>query len=196
MNQGLETVGSAMRFAEFVYSHFKPYLETKASTTQSSYNGTLSKYLIPTFGEVPLRNLNLMTIQTYFSGLQNSKLGAPTVLKIKEVLSSVLAQAVKHELLLRNPAVDAELPRSKVVNRYRPKPTLTPEEFHKLLLQVEEPYATMIHVCVHSALRVSELIGLRTLAPTRSRSISATAVGIGVYPKPRPVTPRSLYRSP
>jgi hypothetical protein len=42
MNQGLETVGSAMRFAEFVNSHFKPYLETKASTTQSSYNGTLN----------------------------------------------------------------------------------------------------------------------------------------------------------
>jgi len=161
MNQGLETVGSAMRFAEFVHSHFKPYLETKASTTQSSYNGTLSKYLIPTFGESPLRNMNLLTIQTYFSGLQNSKLGAPTVLKIKEVLSSVLARAVKHELLLRNPAVDAELPRSKMVNRYRPKPTLTPEEFRKLLLLVEEPYASMIYVCVHSALRVSELIGLR-----------------------------------
>jgi len=38
------------------------------------------------------------------------------------VPSSILARAVKHELLLRNPAVDAELPRSKVVNRYRPKP--------------------------------------------------------------------------
>lgn len=161
MNQGLETIGSAMRFADFINSHFKPYLETKASTTQSSYNGTLSKYLIPTFGQVSLRHLNLHTIQAYFTGLKSADIGAPTVLKIKEVLSSVLAHAVKHGLLVHNPAPDAELPRSKVVNRHRPKPKLTPEEFTKLMILVDEPYATMIYVCLHSALRVSELIGLK-----------------------------------
>src|SRR5262249_31127170 len=137
---------------------------------------------------------NLLTIQTYFSSLQNSKLGAPTVVKIKEVLSSILARAVKHELLLRNPAVDAELPRSKVVNRYRPKPTLTPEEFYKLLLLVEEPYASMIYVCVHSV--NSSGYGGRTLAPTRSRSMSASAAGIGVYLRPRRVAQPSPCRSP
>jgi|SRR5579871_1481546 len=161
MNQGLETIGSAMRFADFINSHFSIYLETKASTTQSSYNGTLNKYLLPTFGEIPLRNINLQNIQTYFTGLKATEFGAPTVLKIKEVLSSVLAHAVKHGLLLQNPTTDAELPRNKVVNRHRPKPKLTPEEFNKLLLLIDEPYATMIYVCLHSALRISELIGLR-----------------------------------
>ena len=39
---------------------------------------------------------------------------------------------------------------------------LMPVEFHKLLLvEKSRSPATMIHVCVHSAVRVSELISLR-----------------------------------
>ena len=53
MNQGLETIGSAMRFADYMKSTYKHYLETKAIPTQVSYNGTLRKYLIPVFGETP-----------------------------------------------------------------------------------------------------------------------------------------------
>jgi integrase len=41
------------------------------------------------------------------------------------------------------------------------RPYLTPEEFDRLLAIVDEPYASMIYVAVHSGLRVSELIGLR-----------------------------------
>ncbi len=57
--------------------------------------------------------------------------------------------------------LQVEIPRSKIVNKQGRKPNLTPEEFNKLLLLIDEPYSTMIDVCVHSGLRVSELIGLR-----------------------------------
>jgi len=36
-----------------------------------------------------------------------------------------------------------------------------PRKFDRLLVLVDEPYASMIYVAVHSGLRVSELIGLR-----------------------------------
>jgi integrase len=161
MNQGLETIGSAMRFADYVKSTYKHYLETKAITTQDSYNGTFRKYLIPVFGETPLRYISLQVIQRYFSGMANDSIGPTTVLKIKQVLSSVLARAVIDECLIKNPVLNVEIPRSKIVNQNRRKPYLTPEEFNKLLLLVDEPYATMIYVCVYSGLRVSELIGLK-----------------------------------
>jgi hypothetical protein len=118
MNQGLETIGSATCFREYVEGTFKPtVLPLMANTTRASYEGTLRKYLIPMFGDVPLRDMNALTLQKYFSGLGASALSGDTVLKTKEVLSSVLSSALRYDLLTRNPLVAVQIPRSKVVNK-------------------------------------------------------------------------------
>jgi integrase len=121
----------------------------------------LRKYLLPTFGEMPLREITTLNLQKYFSGLGSSKLGGDTVLKIKEALSSVLGSAVRYDLLTRNPLLAVQIPRSKVVNKRKQKPHLTPEEFSRLVEMVAEPYSTMIYTAVFTGLRVSELVGLR-----------------------------------
>lgn len=54
-----------------------------------------------------------------------------------------------------------EIPRSKRVNKRKPQPHITPEEFLRLVELVAEPYSTMIYTAVFTGLRVSELIGLR-----------------------------------
>ena len=54
-----------------------------------------------------------------------------------------------------------QIPRSKLVNRKKQKPHLTPEEFERLINLVSEPYATMIYVAIFAGLRVSELAGLQ-----------------------------------
>jgi len=162
MNQGLQTVGSPTRFAEYVEGTYRPtVLPLLATTTRASYEGTLRKYLLPTFGETPLRDMNTLTLQRHFSSLGSSKLGGDTVLKIKEVLSSVLGSAMRFDLLTRNPLLAVQIPRSKVVNKKKQKPHITPEEFDRLVALVDEPYSTMIYVAVFSGLRVSELIGLK-----------------------------------
>jgi integrase len=163
MNQGLQTIGSATRFGEYVNGTFRPtVLPLMASSTRASYEGTLHKYLIPVFGEMQLRDMNALSLQTYFSKKGSSpEIGAETLLKVKEVLSSVLGSAVGYELLTRNPMLAVQIPRSKLVNRKKQKPHLTPEEFERLINLVSEPYATMIYVAVFSGLRVSELVGLK-----------------------------------
>jgi integrase len=162
MNQGLQTIGSATRFAEYVNGTYRPtVLPLMATTTQASYEGTLRKYLMPAFGEMPLRDMTTLILQKYFSGMGTSALGGDTVLKIKEVLSAVLASAVRYDLLTKNPLLAVQIPRTKVVNRKKQKPHITPEEFERLVDFVDEPYATMIYVAVFSGLRVSELVGLK-----------------------------------
>ena len=162
MNQGLQTIGSATRFAEYVSGTYRPtVLPLMASTTQASYEGTLRKYLMPAFGDMPLRDMSTLTLQKYFSGLGTSELGGDTVLKIKEVLSAVLGSAVRYDLLTKNPLLAVQIPRTKVVNKKKQKPHITPEEFERLVEFVDEPYATMIYVAVFSGLRVSELVGLK-----------------------------------
>ena len=162
MNQGTDGgPGSAMKFADYVKRYFKSHIDKKRKPTRDAYNSTLDKHILPVLGDVPLRNVNLLMLDDFFSTLGASDLGGYTVLKIKEVISSALGRAVKHKLLTLNPAVDLEIPDCKAVNRFKRKPNLSPDEFNKLLLLVDEPYASMIYVCVHSGLRVSELIGLK-----------------------------------
>ena len=162
MNQGIEPIGSATRFGEYVDNIFKPtVLPLLANTTRASYKGTLDKYLIPKFGDASLRDLNTLTLQRYFSELGVSPLSGYIVLKIREVLSSVLASAVRYDLLTRNPVTSVRVPRNKVINKKKQKPNITPEEFAQLVSFVSEPYATMIYVAVFTGLRVSELLGLK-----------------------------------
>jgi len=162
MNQGIDPIGSATRFGEYVDNIFKPtVLPLLANTTRASYKGTLDKYLIPKFGDASLRELNALTLQRYFSELGVSSLSGYIVLKIKEVLSSVLASAVRYDLLTRNPLTSVRVPRSKVINKKKQKPNITPEEFAQLVSSVNEPYATMVYVAAFSGLRVSELLGLK-----------------------------------
>jgi integrase len=104
--------------------------------------------------------MNVLTLQSYFSRLGPSPLSADVVLKQKEVLSSVLGSALRYDLLVRNPMLQVKIPKAKVVNRRKAKPFLTMQEFHKLLLLVEEPYSSMIFVNVFTGLRISELLGL------------------------------------
>jgi integrase len=162
MNQGLETLGSAMQLAEYVAGTYRPIvLPTLAATTQDCYVAILRKHILPTFGEMPLRELSTLTLQKYFSQLGSSALGSDTVAKVKGVLSAVLASAQRFDLLTRNPMLAVEIPRSKRVNTKKQKPHISPTEFDRLLALVEEPYATMIYVAVYSGLRFSELAALR-----------------------------------
>ena len=63
------------------------------------------------------------------------------------------------DYLNKNPIEGLRLPLDK--RPRQAKPTITPEQFNALLELVQEPYATMLYVAVWTALRVSELIGLK-----------------------------------
>jgi integrase len=100
--------------------------------------------------------MTTLTLQKFFNGLKASR---STMLKIKDVLGSVLGSAVRFQLLVRNPLEEVQLPAPRTGKRA--KPVLTPEQFADLLSLMAEPYATMLFVCVFAGLRVSELVGLR-----------------------------------
>ena len=159
VNQGLALTGSAMNFHEFVISTYIPtYLPLLSSSTQSSYQGVIAKYLGPRFGHLSLRDLTRLTLQQYFSSMAG-RVSYPTISKIRDVLSSILRSAVDVEYLIKTPMEGLRLPLDK--RPRQSKPTITPEDFHKLVNLVAEPYATMLYVAVWTGLRVSELIGLK-----------------------------------
>ena len=160
LNQGLISVGSAVNFREYVQSTYIPTeLPLLATTTQDSYQGIIAKYLEPRFSPLSLRDLTPFTLQRYFSGLAGERVAHPSILKIRDALSSILCSAVRYGFLIQNPMVGLKLPVDKRPRRQ--KPVISPEQFSNLVEYVSEPYASMLFVSVWTGLRISELIGLK-----------------------------------
>jgi integrase len=160
MNQGLVSLGSATNFTEFVDNVYVPVsLPKMASSTRDRYQGVIANYLKPQFGGLCLRDISVLSVDRYLSGLGKSKLSHESMDKIRDVLSSIMESAVRYELLIKNPVAGIRLPKPK--QGKRSKPYVTPDQFQTLLCLIPEPYATMTYVAVYTGLRVSELVGLR-----------------------------------
>ena len=160
VNQGLVTVGSAVNFNQYMDDTYIPtMLPLLAKTTQDAYQGVIGKYLRPTFGEACLRDLTPLTLQRYFSGMRNDGISYPSILKIRDALSSILRSAVQYGFLVKSPLEGLRMPPDK--RGRRSKPFISPEQFDGLVGIIPEPYSTMIYVAVRTGLRVSELIGLK-----------------------------------
>jgi len=114
VNQGLVTVGSAVNFTEYVDATYIPtVLPLLAKTTQESYRVRIRKYLKPTFGTSCLRDLSPLTLQRYFSAMTSQGIAYPSVLKIRDTLSSILRSAVQYDFLVKNPLDGLRLPPDK-----------------------------------------------------------------------------------
>lgn len=160
LNQGLVTVGSAIKLEDYTGTIYGPtMLPTFSSTTCERTEGVIKNYVVPTFGPVSLREMTTANLQRYFSGLVDSRLSQESMDKIRDVLSSILGSAVRFGYLVKNPMEGVRLPPAKIGKRS--KPYITPQQFWALLALLAEPYATMVFVAVHVGLRVSEIIGLR-----------------------------------
>jgi integrase len=131
-----------------------------AKSTRDRYDGVLANYLLPTFGELLLRDITPLSAQRYFSNMAASPLSHESRDKVRDVLSSVLGSAVQYGFLLGNPVENVRMPAEKR-GKKRNKPYLRPAQFNALLELIPEPYATMAFVAIFTGLRVSELAGLR-----------------------------------
>jgi integrase len=160
MNQGLVPIGSATKFEEYVETVYKStLLPLMARSTRDRSQGVIKNYLNPAFGSKCLRDLTPLTLQQYFSGMTGSELSYESRDKIRDVMSSILASAVTYGLLVKNPMEGVRLSPGKKGKRV--KPFIDPAKFLSLLALIPEPYATMVYVAAFSALRASEVIGLR-----------------------------------
>ena len=160
VNRGLITAGSAVNFMEYVDNAYSlTELPLLAKGVQDTYPAMIRKHIEPVFGNLMLRDITRLSVQAFFSGMALRGVSYPTIVKVRDALSSVLRSAVKYEYLDRNPLEKLELPQDK--RGRRAKPFVSPAEFHSLLLMVPEPYASMIYVAVWTGLRVSELAALK-----------------------------------
>jgi len=143
----------------YVDNEYRPnYLPDLAKPVQDCYESMLKVHLETSFGSMCLADLTRSNLKGYFANL-GKRVEYPTLLKVRDALSSVLRAAADGEFLMKNPLEGLRLPKDKRPRQQ--KPVLTPQQFSDLIEAMREPYSTMVYVCVWAGLRASEVIGLK-----------------------------------
>jgi integrase len=135
----------------------------RGSVRESTYSR--DKYLVsnhvkPALGRVKLKNLNAMHLQRLYREKLDADLSPATVQKIHHVVHKALGQAVRWDLLPRNPADSVKAPAPKPKGM-RP---LSAHEARWLLEAASEAgdrLEALYVLAVHTGMRRGELLGLK-----------------------------------
>jgi integrase len=152
-------------FGEYLERWLPTIKETVRANTYEAYRGAVEVHLVPSLGTVPLRQLDRATFSTYYSELSRTGrkdgkggLSPRSVRAIHVTAHKALRDAVKDNLLVRNPTDDAAVP-AKVRSA---TPSWTAEQVTKFLASVQgKPLHPAFLTLATTGLRRSELLGLR-----------------------------------
>lgn len=142
--------------------HIQRWLEVKRNVvkprTYESYSYLTRAHILPSLGSRQLASLGVVDIQDLYGQLLGKGLSPQTVHHVHTCLNTVLAQAVKWNLVPRNVASLADapkVPRKELL-------TLTSEQVEQLLAKSRGTrWGTLSLVAIATGLRQSELLGLR-----------------------------------
>lgn len=139
----------------------------------STYDGNIgliNNYILPTIGETPLSEINNHFMEKYYASLlkmpavkstrnmnEDKMITAATVHQIHKVLRSCFRQAVKWEMMDKNPAIDATLPKYKAEERE----IWTAEMLMQAIDACENKWLKVaFHLAFAATVRIGELLGL------------------------------------
>ncbi len=175
-----DPAGGRQRYADHAQEWLDGLVGLKEKTT-FGYQSLLRSRVLPTFGNTQIRQIQPADVRTWIAEMDAEGLSASRIRQAHQVLRASLEQAVRDNILGRNPAAGARLPRP----RSREMLVLTPEQIRRLAdaASMQQPGAgTLITVLAYTGLRWGEAVALQVSAvdPLR-RTIhineSATEVG-------------------
>ena len=136
---------------------FKEHVEAYCSSeTVRRYKCALDSNILPVLGDHEIRMVNPGHIQKYADGRLSEGSRPATVRQEMMILSGLFREAMKQELIERNPVHLTKKPRvDNVIVRY-----LNHSEEENVLAFVEEPLRSAILVAIHSGLREGEQLNL------------------------------------
>lgn len=188
-------------FRAYVEESWWPSRHLEVST-RVGYRANLDKHFLPYFGDIPMAKILPSTVQGWVTKATADGLSARSVVKYHVMLHSIFKPAVRDRIIGFNPCADTELP--KVVARKMP--TLTPEEFDRLLPAITDRWQPLVLTAIETGLRWGELVALRprhidflrrtlTVEETVvevSKKISPTGERMIVKPYPKDDEPRTI----
>jgi integrase len=166
LNTGAYVEPARLTVADYLRRWLADYAKTNVTAkTYERYAEIAEKHLISALGANPLPKLQPLQIQTYYgqalqSGRRDGKrsLSAQTVLHHHRLLHTALGQAVKGQLIARNPADAVEPPRP-----VPPEMQVLDEEGAVRLLELASGNRLYLPclLAIGTGMRLGEILGLR-----------------------------------
>jgi integrase len=159
----------------------------RGSVRESTYSRDkylLANHVKPALGRMKLRNLSAMHLQRLYRDKLDAGLSPATVQKMHHVIHKALSQAVRWDLIGRNPADAVKAP-TPSTEEMRP---LSADEARRLLDAAKGDRLEALYVlAVHTGMRRGELLGLKWSdvdlegsAVSVRRTLTCTGNGKGV----------------
>jgi integrase len=153
-----QVVCGRITVAELVTNYRKKRLDKLRITTRSVTDHILDNYLLPRWGTCFALEINPDDIEGWLGALT---LADPTKEKIRRVMSVVYRQGQKSRLLPMtgdgNPV--AFVTQSSKSN-YRAV-IVSPDQAFQIMMELEDPYNTLVFLVAVTGLRISEALGLQ-----------------------------------
>jgi integrase len=148
-----------MTLSAFVRAEWKPNAALALrKSSMRIYSYQLEKHILPTLGELSVRDIGVAHIEACLSKLQQKGYATSTLRSVRATFATVLRSAVKRGYLEKNHAhgVCIREADSKKERRF-----YSPEQTRMLLGTLTEPCASVVSIAVLTGLRIGEILALR-----------------------------------
>jgi len=146
-----------LTFETYVDKFYWPAVSHLEATTRAAYQSNLDKHFLPRFGKMRMRRIVASEVQAWVNDATASGLSARSVVKYHTFLHAIFERAVIDQVINVNPCRHTLLP--KVTKK--PKLSVTPEQFEKLLAEIPAEYRLMVLTAIETGVRWGELAALR-----------------------------------
>jgi integrase len=155
---GVERPAGKLTVAEYLERWMTDYVEPNlAPKTTSVYRDVIRNHFVPALGSLDLVALRPSHIQSLYTRMLG-RLSKRSVLRYHQVLHAALHQAVRWQLLVRNPADAVERPRPA----RRELRTTTVEQARAVMAAADTtPIGAFVRLAFLTGARRGELLGLR-----------------------------------
>lgn len=144
--------------AEWIEGWYERSAPTWSPTSASTARGHIDRHIVPSLGQLQLSEIRLRDVELWLDELRRKDLGPATVIRVFGVLRSALEQAERWELIARNPAARAQLPKVRYEESHIPTASELVE-----VLQVAPTihHRTLIWLAAATGARRGQLVALR-----------------------------------
>ena len=156
---GINIEPASESLAKFLDSWLETSVKPRVrSRTYNDYTALMTRYVREPLGAIKLADLRAIDIQKLYQSMQERDLSARVVRYTHAVLSSALKQAVKWDMLHRNPASVVDLPR---MVRKEMK-AMSPAEASRFLEAVKGTrHYALFNFALTTGMRPQEYLGLK-----------------------------------
>jgi len=166
VEEGTHRDDAMMHLDRFLTTRWLPLIsETVRQTTAQGYETIVRRRIVPNIGHISIGKLTPEDIQGLYASLikgdaksGSAPLSRRSVLHTHRVLSRALGNAVKLNLLTRNPCAAVEPPKPENPEII----TLEPADIDRILGSLEGSWARMpVFLAAYTGMRRSEILGLQ-----------------------------------